>query len=69
VGGKSVVPSTRCLLKAIKRAIKAAHIIWMSTIFKPGRLSIINSLGQGPMQKGIVNIKLMDRPGARESQR
>jgi hypothetical protein len=61
--GKSAVPSTRGLLKTIERSIKPAHIIRVSGILKASGLGTINSLGQIALQKSIVDVQLMNRPG------
>ena len=43
-------------------------MIGLGGVNKPSRLDAVDCLIQGAMEKGILHIKLVNRPGARQSQ-
>jgi len=59
----------RSLLQPVERLVEMANKLWMGGILKTRRLYTIDCLLQGAVKKGILHIKLMNRPTTRESQR
>ena len=64
---KTLVADTRHLLQPIERFSQAAHIIRVMRIPETQWLMHVDSLMKITMQKGILNIELMNGPGPGES--
>jgi hypothetical protein len=64
VGGEALVPSARCLLQAIEGLAKKAHVIRSRGIDETCRLLTVNCLIKSTMKKSVLDVELMNRPGA-----
>jgi hypothetical protein len=58
-----------CLLEAIERPVEPADHVRTGRINEPRRLTAVNCLSEKAMQKGILDVQLMDGPGPSKSQR
>jgi hypothetical protein len=66
---KCVVPCTECLFQTIQGLVEPTNKIWMSKVFESRWLGTVDCLDEHAMEKGILDIKLMDRPSARDCKR
>jgi hypothetical protein len=64
VHGEPTVPSLGRLLQPIERLVEATDPIRLREINKSRRLAVVDYLHESTMQKRILHIKLVDRPGA-----
>ncbi|XP_044374846.1 BTB/POZ and MATH domain-containing protein 2-like [Triticum aestivum] len=60
-------PRTRCLFEAVQRLVEEAHVLGVVRVDETRRLLTVDSLGETPVEKGVVDVHLMDRPVARGS--
>jgi hypothetical protein len=60
--GESLVPCPWSLLQTIERLVKMAHIVGAARIDEPWWLLTIDLLVKCAMEKGILDIKLVNRP-------
>jgi len=67
--GKPTIPSSRGLLQPIQGLVETTNEVRMGKILKTKRRHIVYCLSKHSMQEGILDIKMMDRPPTRESQR
>jgi hypothetical protein len=67
-GSESRVPSPWCLLEPVERFVEPADQVRTRRIHETGRLTAVDRLSQSAMEEGILDIQLMQRPGALESQ-
>jgi hypothetical protein len=59
-----VVPSTRSLLQAIERLVEMKDMVRMIRIHKTERMLTVDDLINIAIEKGILDVKLTNRPGA-----
>jgi hypothetical protein len=57
-----------CLLETIERLVEPADHLRARRIHKSRWLAAVNGLSQSAMEKGILHIQLMHRPGSGEGQ-
>lgn len=55
-------PCPRSLFEAINGIVELANMIRVTRILEPGWLPHIHRIGQVAMKKGVVDIKLVERP-------
>jgi hypothetical protein len=67
-GSEPRVPSLGCLLEPVERFVEPADQVRTRRIHETGRLTAVDCLSQSAMEEGILDIQLMHRPGAPESQ-
>jgi hypothetical protein len=57
-----MVPFPGCLLEAVERPVEPANYVRTGGINKPRRLTAVHCLGEKIVQKGILDVQLMDGP-------
>jgi hypothetical protein len=62
-----MVPRPWGLLEAVERLVEPADHVRTRGVNKPGRLTVVNCLGEKTMQESILDIQLMHGLGAGES--
>jgi hypothetical protein len=62
-----LVPCSGRLLESIERFMQPADVVRMSQVEKTRRLLTINLLIESAVKKSILDIKLVNRPGERDS--
>ena len=67
MGGEATVPSPRGLLEAIERFVEAADVVQAGAVNETSRLRTIDRNIECPVEKGIVDVKLMNGPLTRDS--
>ena len=67
--GEAAVPSMGSLLETVERLVQTTDKVGLGKILESGGMSCKHGLHQGAMEEGILDIELMNRPLARESQR
>jgi hypothetical protein len=63
VCGEPIVLSSGRLLQLIERLVEAADLVRLCGINKPHRLTAVDCLRESTMQKYVLHIKLVNRPG------
>jgi len=66
---KVMKPNLRSLFQAINGFLETAHMMGETGVHKTRRLKHENLLGKNAMQKGILNVKLTNRPFAIDNKR
>jgi hypothetical protein len=59
------VPSPRRLLESVQGLLHEAHVVGGGRVDEAGRLLTVDGLVQVAMEKGVLHVQLMDRPGAK----
>jgi hypothetical protein len=59
------VPSPRRLLESVQGLLHEAHVVGGGRVDEVGRLLTVDGLVQVAMEKGVLHVQLMDRPGAK----
>jgi len=57
------------MFQPVERLVEAANKVWVSRVLESGRLSSKHCLRQSTMEESILDIELVNRPLAGESQR
>jgi hypothetical protein len=63
VGGEATVPCPWCLFETVQQAIQSADQIWVSGVDEAGGLAAVDSLRESVVEEGILDIKILGRPG------
>jgi len=64
-----MVPCPGGLLEAVERLVEPTYHVGTRRVNKPRRLGAVDCLNENAMQEGILDVQLMHRPPASESQR
>jgi hypothetical protein len=64
VVSEALVPSPRGLLEAVEGLVKPTNMLRMSVIDEAGRLLAVDLLIKSAMKKGILDIEMVNGPGA-----
>ena len=59
---KTLVPSTRSLLETVELFVETTHIVGAVSIDEALRLLKVNLLVKIAIKKGVLDVKLVDRP-------
>jgi hypothetical protein len=68
IGGKAVVPCSRCLLQAIEGFVESAHQLRVRGVNKVDGLRAVDGLGECAMEEGVLDIELVHGPTPGDSQ-
>jgi hypothetical protein len=60
---------TRGVLEAVEGPVEPADHVRARGVHEPHRLTAVDSLGEGAVQEGVLDVELVKWPGAREGQR
>lgn len=62
-----IIPSSRSMFKSIKSCLELADMGWIFRINKPWGLRHVDVFNKVTMQKGMVKVKLAERPPMKQS--
>lgn len=64
IRGKSLVPSMRCMFKAIQGFVETTNVVRESKVDKTERVLTVHRFIKSAMEKGVLDIELVNQPRA-----
>ena len=66
VESEPLVPGSGSLLEAVQRLVEPADMVGVAGVDEAGRLLAVHLLVKSAVEEGVLDVKLVDRPGVRQ---